>query len=147
MEFSLINDVNDLQEGIVNVNVIPIPREVTDFWQALKQGGYISRGTRIEDFAVLFGRPLGIEERPYNKIKWMAAKYLLYEFVDAITRGQAEQPISLLCWLLFEDKRGNSDCYKKIRRRNGIEFDGEKMVLFELIEKYLPKWLQSCTRV
>ena len=142
MEFSLIDQIDDLQEGIVNVNTIPIPREITELMQALKKDGYIGIETRAEDFALLFGRPIGKSEQAFTKIRWMAASYLLYEFLTAITRGQAEQPISLLCWLLFTDKTGNVDSYRghKVRRRNGIEFEAAKVLLLELVERYRPKW-------
>ena len=142
MNFTLIDEIDDLKEGIVNTNTIPVPREIVELLQALKKDGYIGEETRAEDFALLFGRPIGKKEDAFTKIRWMAASYLLYEFVLAITRGQQEQPISMLCWLLFTDKTGNVDSYRglKFRRRNGIEFEAAKALLQELIEKYCPKW-------
>ena len=142
MGFTLINDLEDLKEGIVKVNTIPIPKEIIELMEALKNEGYIGKETRAEDFAILFGRPIGIEEPRFTKIRWMAANYLLYEFVSALTRGEEKQPIDLLCWLLFTDKTGNVDSYMNanLRRRNGVEFEGAKALLLELVEQYRPKW-------
>ena len=84
MGFTLINDLEDLKEGIVKVNTIPIPKEIIELMEALKNEGYIGKETRAEDFAILFGRPIGIEEPRFTKIRWMAANYLLYEFVSAL---------------------------------------------------------------
>lgn len=60
---------------------LPENDKITQLMDDLKNGGFIDKNTRIEDFSVLFGIPLKEKNTPFNPIRWIKNGQLLRYFV------------------------------------------------------------------